>query len=230
MIIGDKDIGNEQKRGQIELLIFDLDGLLIDSEPIWTKADVQLLGIDEERYLAEIKPLVKGIGQREGIEIFKEKCGLLGDVEDLVQKRRELVYSIMLTLGELQTMEGAVDLLKRGARKYVMAVATAGHTVEMTSKILVALGIEDYFKELISCDDVVNGKPAPDVYLAAAEKIGKLPVNSLVFEDAVNGVLAGKAAGMYVIGVNPDVDSRKLLKEAGADEVYSSLAEVVLPF
>jgi len=86
--------------------------------------------------------------------------------------------------------------------------------------------LSNYFSVIVSSDQVKKGKPYPDVYLFTAKLLFLEPNDCLVLEDTVNGVLAGKAAGMEVFGVNKDEKIKKELKNAGADKVFSSLLEI----
>jgi len=90
------------------------------------------------------------------------------------------------------------------------------------------VGLEAYFSVLVSGDDVPKSKPAPDIYLRTAELLHVAPEQCLVLEDAPNGVAAGKAAGMTVIGVNQDENMHKKLKEAKADEVVHTVEEIAV--
>lgn len=218
----------EMEKLGINAVIFDLDGLLIDSEPVWNEAYFKFIsqkGLPDE---PAVSSQFRGMGIREIVRVWQKEYGLQGDVDQLAGEYRDVMYGILLEPGKLVLMDGALDLLKKLKGKYSLGIATSGHRDHMARKILGILNIEDYFDQVISGDDVTNGKPAPDVYEASAQKLNQRPVNCLAIEDSVNGVLAGKAAGMRVIGVNTDEDLRRLLSEAGADEVYSSLTEVSL--
>lgn len=218
----------EREKLGIKAVIFDLDGLLIDSEPVWNEAYFKFIadkGLPDE---PTISGQFRGMGIREIVRIWQEKYGLVGDVDELAKQYRETLYKLLLLPGKLKLMNGALDLLKKLKGKYSLAIATSGHKDEMARKILRLLNVENHFDYVISGDDVANGKPAPDVYLASAKKLNQKLGNCLVLEDSVNGVLAGKAAGMRVIGVNADGKIREELKKAGADEVYVSLRDVAL--
>lgn len=209
----------------IKAVIFDMDGVLIDSEPYWKKADAEFFVKHNKKHTSEINKKIMGMGQREIIEYFKKRYGFIGDTYVLISERREILYKQLLP--KIKLMTGVKKLIdKIHQKKLALAVATSGHSVEKTVEILKKLRINSYFKTIVSGDDVLYGKPAPDIYLRSGEKLSIEPKNCLVIEDAPSGVKAGKAAGMMVYGVNADEKMRKLLAEAGADKVFSSLIEI----
>ena len=208
----------------IKAVIFDLDGLLIDSEPIWNKADDLFL---QGKYSQDLKEKIMGMGQREVIELFKKETGLEGDTDELLEKRRKLLNSLLMN--DLRLFAGAKNLLETlKLRKYAMAIATGGYSKTKTEEILTKVGIRNYFSVVVSGDEVKRGKPFPDIFLDAAKKLGVSPKVCLVLEDALNGIEAAKAAEMMSYGVNSDEKIRKQLKEKGAYEVFSNLLEIKL--
>lgn len=210
----------------IQAVIFDLDGLLINSESIWQKTDKELLKRRGIVYQGIVRNKIRGLGQKEVMELFKMEFGVAQDTDTLISERRTIFYS--LAKKGLKLLPGAREIIKELYKKdYALAIATGGHRKEKIKEILNQFGLSNYFSLLISSDEVVNGKPAPDVYLATAARLGVEPLNCLVLEDAVNGVLAAKNAGMKVFGVNKNLQIRTKLKEAGANKVFLSLEEII---
>lgn len=210
----------------IKAVIFDLDGLLVDTEGLWKKTDIEFLKKRNINLNLETWDKIRGRGVREVIEFYKNEYGLQGEAKELVTKRRELFYS--LANSDLKLLKGAEEIIKGLKEKgYLLAIATGGHTKEKTKLIISALGLYKYFDLLVSSDDVENGKPDPDIYLYAASLLGVNPSNCLVLEDAINGVLSGKRAKMRVFGVNKSSEFREQLEKAGADKVFSNLLEVL---
>lgn len=208
----------------IKAVIFDLDGLLIDSEPAWEKADAELFRRHNKVHTPEINKQIMGMKPREIVKLFIEKYGFEGQIDDLLRERMDLVYGFLLD--NLTLMEGAKEILDElQQKKIIMAIATSGHSKEKAAEITAKLGIDHYMKVILSGDDVLNGKPAPDIYLETALKISVVPFHCLVFEDAPNGVKSAKAATMRVYGVNKDIFLAAQLKEAGADQVFKSLTQ-----
>jgi len=205
-------------------VIFDLDGLLIDSEPVWNKADELFL---QGKYTQDLKRKILGMGHREIIELFKQEVGLTGDTDELIEKRRELFLNLLMQ--NLNLFSGVKDLLGNlTKKKYLLAIATGGYSEAKTEEILTKVGIRNYFLTIVSGDEVKRGKPFPDIYVKTAEKLHVETSECLVLEDAPNGIEAAKSAGMTAYGVNIDEEIKRKLKERGADKVFSSLLEVKL--
>ena len=211
----------------IKAVIFDMDGLLINSEPFWDKTDRELF--QKRGYTVPSEVLVKrlGTGHKRTMEIIKEASGVTEDTDTLIKERLVIFYGLLEK--NLVLMAGAKDLIykltKEGKK---LTIATGGHSQEKVATLLRKMEIAQYFSVIVSGDDVARHKPFPDIFLLAAKNLQVEPGASLVLEDAPSGVQAGKAAGMTVYGVNKDVAIKERLKEAGADKVFTSLAEVDL--
>jgi len=206
----------------IKGVIFDLDGLLIDSEPCWREADFLMAKKYHFPLTDEFRKQLRGMGIKECSQIFIKTFKLPVTNQVLTKARLEFLYKILLK--ELRLMPFALPLIKKFKQKgYVLALATAGHQAIMAEKILNTLTVADYFSFIISGLEVKKSKPAPDIFLEAAKRMSLLPNQCIVIEDAVNGIMAARGAGMKVIGVNKDEKMRKSLKEAGADFIYKNL-------
>jgi HAD superfamily hydrolase (TIGR01509 family) len=210
-----------------KVTIFDMDGLMIDSEPYWAKADKAFFEKYNKPYEPEISQRIMGMGQREIMEFYKKEFGFVGDTQSLIRERKNLLYEFLLS--EITLLEGVKEIISAlYQEELILAVATSGHTVERAQSILGKVGLQKYFSLVVSGDDVEKSKPAPDIYLKTAELLFVQPSVCLVFEDAPTGVQAGKAAGMSVYGVNKDPNLYQKLQEAGADNVFKSLKEVLV--
>lgn len=216
------------EKPHIHAVIFDLDGLLIDSEPIWQKAYLEFLDRKNAKDGYKFSKNRVGMGLREIIVLTKKELGLKEPVDELVEELRGIFYKMFFEPGNLFLLKGAGELIRQLFRKKILAMATGGHDQKMAGEILRRLDVLKYFDLVVSSDDVKRGKPAPDTYLYIAGKINVESSECLVFEDSANGVLAAKAAGMQVYGVNADSKVREDLKHAGADEVFSNLGEIKL--
>lgn len=217
---------NTQIPQNINVVIFDMDGLLIDSEPFWFDANTKLLAKRGKEYTTEIFRKVVGKGEKEIMELFKAELGISGEIDDLIKERKEYLYESLLK--NLVAMEGAGELIEKLSKKYKLAIATGGHSEQKAREILQALSIDTYFPIIVTSGDVKRGKPYPDIYLLTAEKLHVSPKDCLVMEDAVNGVEAAKAAGMMVFGINKDPWFYSKLQEAGANKVFKYLSEITI--
>lgn len=209
----------------IKAVIFDLDGLLINSEIAWAAADKILLGKRGHTPTEELFTKRLGTGNIKTVEIYKEEFGIDEDTHKIAEERKVLFYEHLKN--SLSLMEGAYELITQlYDKKYKLAIATSGSHRDKIEQILQMLKIASFFPVIVTGQDVEHNKPAPDIFLSAAKKLNVSSSESLVLEDAPNGVIAGKAAGMMVFAVNSDQSIREELKKAGADEIFKSLSEL----
>jgi len=209
----------------MKAVIFDLDGLLIDSEPVWYKANDLFLKRRGFAYTPELQMEMMGTGQKEAIAIFKKKFKLNGSVDGLIKERKTIFYNLFSK--DIKLMQGVPELLEGLKSKNMpMAIATGGHPPGKVKEILQMFNLRNYFSVIVSSDQVKRGKPYPDVYLFTSKLLSLNPDDCLVLEDTANGVLSGKAAGMSVIGVNSNLKMRENLLKAGAQKVYSNLSAI----
>lgn len=206
--------------------IFDFDGLLIDSEHTWHIVHQKFLAQHSISLDAKALKASLGRGIKDVVEFHKQH-GLKGDTDELVAEFRQTFYDEFLSKGGPVMMPGAIEFVKKVAKEgYKIGLATGGHTKEAVEKMLEQVNLRDHFFVIVSSDMVDKGKPEPDIFLYTAKLLHISPKECIVFEDSPNGVLAGKRAGMMVIGVNPLAHLREELHAAGADVVASSLLEI----
>lgn len=183
----------------IEAVIFDLDGSLVDSMWIWREIDITYLkgfGISlPEKLQADIE----GMSFSETAQYFKKRFQIPDSVEKIMEDWNRMAW-------DQYTYHVP---LKKGAREFVeycrakgirLGIATS-NSRQLVENVMGVHGLLDYFDGIVTGCDVKKGKPAPDVYLEAARKCKISPEKCLVFEDIVPGIMAGKAAGMKVCAV-----------------------------
>ncbi|CAN5736610.1 HAD family hydrolase [soil metagenome] len=183
----------------IGALIFDLDGLLVDSEPLAARAMDRFLksfGIEQD-------PVVQAqlLGRRlqEAIAICQGGYALPGTLEDLTLRYGQMRIDALR--GAVKAMPGAHEIIALGRQLDLpIALATSGMR-EHANLSLVETGLAGKFDAEVTGDEVERGKPAPDLFLLAAERLGAAPGTAIVFEDSPLGVEAGIAAGMSVVAV-----------------------------
>lgn len=182
----------------IRAVIFDMDGLMIDSERLHYQAYQEVLktcGIDFtlEQYL-DFWGSDKDICRR-----IVEKLKPNLSEQTLLEEKNKLFRDVYIH--EVTPQPGLFKLLEfLKSKNYPMAVASSSQMHEIKI-VLETIGVINYFKEIVSAESVEHGKPAPDCYLLAAKKIGVEPEHCLVLEDAPKGVKAAKAAGMMCFAV-----------------------------
>ena len=181
-------------------VIFDLDGTLVDSEPNYYEATRQTLaerGVPDFTW-AQHERFV-GISTQETLALLKERYGLKAPVEELLAETN----SRYLALARAAThaypeMRKFVELL--AAEGVPMAVAS-GSSPEAIEAILTGTGLDAVLRTVVSADEVARGKPAPDVFLEAARRLGAAPADCVVLEDAAPGAAAAHAAGMRCVAI-----------------------------
>lgn len=213
---------------QFKAILFDFDGLLVNSEPVWDKAYFKFLDSHGVKDQKEVSDKMTGMGLVEAVQLMKDELGLVGNLDELVLEHRKIFYEIFSKEKQI-LMPGASDLVEKCAFGGILVSLTSGgHTKEKLEEILEQVGIISYFSVVISSDDVKYGKPAPDVYFEALNKLNLNADDCLALEDSVNGVLAAKAAGITVYGVNANEKTRSGLIDSGANRVFNNLTEVEL--
>jgi len=202
-------------------VIFDMDGVLADTGPIHYKSWVKLAKHIKVKYSKKFFNLTFG---QQSVSITRELVG--PKIKQEVVKKwadlKELYYREMVK-DELKILPGALVLIKvLHARNFKLAVGSSGPP-ENVDLLLSTLSIKDYFDVIITAAEVKNGKPAPDVFLIAAEKLNIKVDNCLVIEDAPVGITAARKAGMKVIALRTTHCNVELLD---ADMVVQDLSYI----
>lgn len=207
----------------MKAVIFDMDGLMIDSEPIQSKAYEFLLKFYDKKPIYDSNGLVQIVGSSNNSEMIKMKYNLREEVS-IIRKKRQKFYQKILKSEVVKPMPGLhylLEFLKNNKLKTAVATSSFPEDVNI---IFSKLKIFSYFNIIVTCVDIVKGKPAPDIYLEAAKRLNMKPDECLVLEDSETGIEAGKKAGMKVIAV-----PNKLTKNhdfSKADLVVDSLNNI----
>jgi beta-phosphoglucomutase-like phosphatase (HAD superfamily) len=210
----------------IDAILFDCDGVVLDSETIWDHCETEFLrrrGIAFD--IARTKPLITGLGQRAGVLLLQEQYGIAGDPDALVRERLEIIRELFEK--EVRFTEGFPEFYEEKVRgRYATCIATS-MPEELFAVADRRLGISRFFEGRVYFPTHVGGraKPAPDIFLYAAAQLGVPPERCLVIEDSPRGLEAARHAGMAVIGL-ATTHGPELLGEA--DRVVSSFAEITL--
>jgi len=185
---------------KLEGVIFDMDGTLVDSEPLWWVSDRKFVERFGGTYDEAFRNECVGMGSKNFVLLIKEKFGLTQGVDELMELKDRLYLEV--ARGHTKPFPEMVKLVKAFAvEKMPMAVAS-GSSLPVIQAVLEEAGLRDYFgPHLYSSDQVERAKPFPDIFLHAAKKLGVAPHDTLVFEDSQHGVEAGKAARMKVCAV-----------------------------
>ncbi|MFP3871113.1 MAG: HAD family hydrolase [Syntrophobacteria bacterium] len=219
-----------RQHGRLETVIFDMDGVVIDSEPLWSKAERELLACRNLSYAPQLKSLLMGRNSREAVTLLIEHYNLNERLDRVIHEREELVAGLYQRY--LQPIPSVLELIRSIRKEGIKTALTSSSSQYLVRLALDKLGIAHQFDHVVSDDQVARGKPAPDGYLSAAKQLEAAPENCLVIEDAPNGVAAAKAAGMRCLAVSTSVNAAELgtadLVVRGFEEVdVSMLRELV---
>ena len=207
--------------------IFDMDGVIYDSEPIHARAKQQVLaeyGIDIS---AERLATFVGRSSRDFYGTMVEEnpaCGV--SWQELAKKKHDLYRKLLTEDRSIQAIPGVRELLERiKAAGYLIGLGSSS-TMEMINLVLNRFDLKKYFSAVVSGDELPRSKPDPLIFLTVAEKLGVAPTDCVVIEDAGAGVAAAKAAGMYCIGYNnPNSGPQNL---SGADMIVGSHYDIIV--
>lgn len=191
-------------------LIFDCDGTLADTMPVhwlvWDEiARAHGLQLTRQRFYALAGVSTRGIIER----LCKEQRVEL-DIDAVAIARDEAFYR---RTEEIERIDLVVEIAREHRGRTRMAVASGGTTRQVRT-VLEAIDVLDWFHAIVSADDVAHPKPAPDIFLEAARRLGVPPQSCTVYEDADLGVEAGRAAGMQVVDIRPLLGSSSLIQSA----------------
>jgi HAD superfamily hydrolase (TIGR01509 family) len=186
---------------QAEAVLFDMDGLLIDSEPLWTIAEVELASRLGGTWSDELKTAIIGTRLDTAIGIILEWYDVPREADDIASAMDWLLHRMVELYHEhLPLMPGALELVDG-----VRALGARTALVSSSYRILVDAALDtigrDRFDVTLAGDEVVSGKPDPEPYRRACELLGVAPRRTVVLEDAMSGVLSGEAAGATVVAV-----------------------------
>ncbi len=182
----------------IRAVVFDLDGVLVDSEPVWEQVRRGLVAERGGRWPADAQRRLMGMSTQEWAAYLGEDLGVglpPQQVAATVIDRMAARYRQRVPL-----MDGAVAAVHRLAPRWPLAVASSAPPV-LIETVLEAAGLRDRFSAVMSTEQVPRGKPAPDIYLAVAAALGFAPRECAAVEDSSNGLRSAAAAGLHVIAI-----------------------------
>lgn len=198
-------------------IVFDCDGLLVDTEPCWTVGETAVFAARGLPYGPEEKARFIGLSVPATSALMAEIFGEVGSEDAITEHVLGMVADVIAAQAE--PMPGAVELVRTLAGKVPIAVASNSPR-RLLDLSLARAGLTGIPDAVVAADEVTHGKPAPDLYLTACAALGVDPADSVAFEDTVTGVTSARAAGMAVVGVpslNPDGFPADLVLETLAD-------------
>lgn len=203
-------------------VIFDFDGVVVDSEKYWIDLDDQFFPVVAAGYTLEHGKEMMGLGRRAGYDYLVEKLHMKISYEEYCSALEERVRDIYFI--KTQLLPGVRELLEKiVAARIPLAIASSSQH-KWISGALSRFGLSDVFQAISTADDVGDRtKPFPDVYLHAAAKLQVDPKNCVAIEDSRNGIKAAKAAGMYCIGLQTSMSKEQDLSQA--DRIITSFVD-----
>ncbi len=182
-------------------MVFDLDGVLLDSEQVWDDARRELVAETGGRWSEEAATDMLGMSAPEWSRYVHERLAVPLEPDAI---DRDVVGRVVARYArELPALAGAREAVERLGGRWPLGLATSSNR-EVVEVVLDALGVRDRFAATVSSEEVARGKPSPDVYLEAARRLGVDPAAAVAIEDSANGIRSAAAAGLRVVAIpNP---------------------------
>jgi HAD superfamily hydrolase (TIGR01509 family) len=202
----------------IQAVVFDLDGVIVDSEHVWDAAREALSRERGGDWHEGAQQDMMGMSSVEWSRYMHERLGLKDPPEEI---SAEVVRRLQATYREeLPLIDGATEAVARLAGRWPLGLASSSNR-EIIDLVLELSGLDRFFEATVSSEEVQRGKPSPDVYLEAARRLGADPADSAAVEDSRSGILSASAAGMRVVAI-PN-------KRFPPDEEALAAADVIIP-
>jgi HAD superfamily hydrolase (TIGR01509 family) len=210
----------------IDAVIFDLDGTLVDSMWMWKSIDIEYLGRYGVEMPQNLQSCIEGKSFSETAEYFKEQFEIPESLEQIKNDWNEMAWERYVN--EVPLKEGVVEFLQHLKREGIPAGIATSNSKELVELIVKKHEIEQYFTSIRTSCEVAKGKPSPDIYLLVANDLGVDPTRCLVFEDVLHGVMAGKNANMKVCAVYDEYSEKDMEEKRKQSDYYvHSIAEVL---
>jgi HAD superfamily hydrolase (TIGR01509 family) len=209
----------------INAVVFDLDGVLIDSEPVWEEVRRQVVADHGGQWAPDSQRRLMGMSTGEWARYLSEELGVRltpGQVADAVISQMAARYAEHLPL-----MPGAVDAVRRLAARWPLGLGSSAPAA-LIQTVLETAGLRADFAVVMSTELLASGKPAPDIYLAVTERLDQSPADCAAIEDSTNGLKSAAAAGLAVVAVPHPLYPPDAAALAEASLVLESLADLTV--
>lgn len=213
----------------MKAVIFDMDGVISDTQTLYSNTESAIVA----RYGIQIAPeeisrRFSGMSdEQEFTEIFSEAGKERPAIAQIAKQRREILFAVPQR--EIRPMPGSLELIQVLSNQKIPLAVASGSSLEFIRHVLNALDVSHYFSVLTSNDEVENGKPAPDIFLLAAKRLGMKSADCVVIEDGKSGMIAAHKAGMKCVGLLTHVSEEgspselkvRDLRELSVEQLFS---------
>ena len=210
----------------MKAFIFDMDGVIIDSEPLHTAMKIKTfrhfgLRLTEQECLEYMGRTTKFMFRH-----FIEKYDRAISLEEMVHYKHQIYLEALYNDGGIKPIAGTMELLRELKAKNIPAAIGSSSGRQVIDAVVEKFQLQPYFQSILSGADLPQSKPDPAIYLLSAQRLGVRPKDSIVIEDAAAGVQAAKAAGMYCIAYRNPSSGRQDLSQA--DRIVESIKDIVV--
>ena len=205
----------------IRAVAFDMDGLMFNTEDVYSETGTIVLERRGHKFTKQLKDAMMGLTPKASFEVMIEWCSLEDSWEALSDESEEVFLGLLQK--SLKPMPGLLELLDRLEELNIPKAVATSSSYRLLEAILTQTGLMDRFVFKLTFENVVNGKPHPEIYQSAAERFGVKPEEMLVLEDSQNGVIAASQAGAYTVAVPNEHTAH--LDFSAADLIVDSLAD-----
>lgn len=202
----------------VKAVIFDLDGTLVDSMWIWKQIDIEFLDKYGIELPNDLQACIEGMSFTETATYFKERFNLPITVEEIKSCWNKMAYEKYVN--EVPLKEGVLEFLQYLERNKIKVGIATSNSVELVTAVIKKHKIDKYFEAVHTSCEVAKGKPAPDIYEFVAGRLGVEAKDCLVFEDVIQGIMAGKSAKMTVCAVEDDYSKHQLEEKIKLADYY----------